>query len=318
MKPEDIANHRFVLDMKSAQDLRTKIQQDPKAGIKDAAKQFEGMFLQMVMKSMRDATPADGLMNSDATRFYTSVLDQQMAQQLGASGQVGFAKLIEAQLSRTMLPPGTTAVPDAAPIAGLRAYSGSAIQPAGAIQGAERIAGTVAGGAAEASASLPAATGPVSQASRDFVNRVWPHAVDASRSTGVPAHFLVAHAALETGWGKSEIRRADGSTSHNLFGIKAGRSWQGASVEATTTEYVNGEAQQSKEKFRAYGSYAEAFRDYASLLANNPRFSGVLGQQDGTAFARSLQQAGYATDPMYAEKLSRIISGNTLRQALTG
>jgi flagellar protein FlgJ len=314
MKPEDIASNRFVLDVKAAQDLRTKLQKDPQAGIKDAAKQFEGMFMQMVMKSMRDATPSDGIFNSDATRFYQTILDQQMAQQMGATGQIGFAKLIEAQLNRTMLPQGTTPPPVAADVSSLRTFSRQAAMPSGAIQGAERIAGT----AAEVSAVPPALAGAASPAARDFVNRVWPHAAEASQATGVPAHFLVAHAALETGWGKSEIRRADGSTSHNLFGIKAGRSWQGASVEATTTEYVNGEAVQSKEKFRAYGSYADAFRDYANLLANNPRFSGVLGQQDGTAFARSLQQAGYATDPMYADKLSRIISGSTLRQALTG
>ncbi|HET7776431.1 MAG TPA: flagellar assembly peptidoglycan hydrolase FlgJ, partial [Azospira sp.] len=134
---------------------------------------------------------------------------------------------------------------------------------------------------------------------------------------GVPAHFIVAHAALETGWGKSEIRRADGSPSYNLFGVKAGKGWQGATVDATTTEYVGGVAQTTKEKFRAYGSYAEAFRDYASLL-QRPRFAGALGQQDGMEFARSLQQAGYATDPMYADKLGRIINGPTLRQALQG
>ncbi|MFC5303324.1 flagellar assembly peptidoglycan hydrolase FlgJ [Azospira restricta] len=318
MKPEDIASQRFVLDLKSTQDLRAKIQQDPKAGLKQAAQQFEGMFLQMVMKSMRDATPSDGLFNSDATRFYTSVLDQQLAQQLGASGQVGFARLIEAQLGRTLGVTSADAVPQAAAVDGLRAFSGRAAIPAGAIVGAERVAGRVAGEAAAAAATLPVAPGPLSQGARDFVNRVWPHAVEASRSTGVPAHFLVAHAALESGWGKSEIRRGDGSSSHNLFGIKAGRSWQGESVEAATTEYVNGVAQPAREKFRAYGSYAEAFRDYATLLSGNPRFAGVLGQQDGTAFARSLQQAGYATDPMYADKLSRIINGSTLRQALVG
>lgn len=320
MKPEDIANSRFVLDMKSAQDLRNKLQQDPKAGLKQAAQQFESMFLQMVMKSMRDATPSDGLFNSDATRFYTSVLDQQMAQQLGSSGQLGFAGLIEAQLGRMMGGEGLPGVlPQAAAISGLPAYAGQPGLPAGAIQGAARIAGSAA--ELPAAASLPPATTSAatgSPAAREFVNRVWPHAVEASRSTGVPAHFLVAHAALESGWGKSEIPRADGSTSHNLFGIKAGRSWSGESVEVATTEYVNGAAQQVREKFRAYGSYADAFRDYAQLLSVNPRFSGVLGQQDGTAFARSLQQAGYATDPMYADKLSRIINGSTLRQALVG
>lgn len=112
----------------------------------------------------------------------------------------------------------------------------------------------------------PGASSSASPSGKDFVNRLWPHAVEASQATGVPAHFLVAHAALETGWGKSEIRRADGSSSYNLFGVKAGKSWQGATVEAATTEYVNGVAQTSKEKFRAYGSYAEAFRDYANLL----------------------------------------------------
>lgn len=313
MKPDDISSNKFVLDIKSAQDLRLKMKQDPQAGLKEAAKQFEGMFMQMVMKSMRDATPQDGLFNSDATRFYQTVLDQQMAQQLGASGQMGFAKQIEAQLARMTAPMSPGPLPEGAS-ANIRSAGRLSTLPTGAIQGAERIAGTVA----ENASVLPGSAAPVSAGARDFVNRVWPHAAEASAATGVPSHFLVAHAALESGWGKSEIRRADGSTSHNLFGIKAGRGWAGASVEASTTEYVNGEAVQTKEKFRAYGSYAEAFRDYASLLANNPRYSGVLGQQDGTAFARSLQQAGYATDPMYADKLSRIISGNTLRQALVG
>jgi len=318
MKPDEIANHRFVLDMKSAQDLRNKLQQDPKAGLKQAAQQFESMFLQMVMKSMRDATPADGLLNSDATRFYTSVLDQQLAQQLGTTGQLGFASLIEAQVARMSGGGNDAPLPEAASVAALRTLSRQATMPSGAIAGAERNAGSTAVAAGAAATGAPATAGAMPEGARDFVNRVWPHAVEASRSTGVPAHFLVAHAALESGWGKSEIARADGSTTHNLFGIKAGRSWQGEAVEVSTTEYVNGVAQPAREKFRAYGSYAEAFRDYAGLLAGNPRFAGVLGQQDGTAFARSLQQAGYATDPMYADKLSRIINGQTLRQALTG
>jgi len=320
MKADEIAASRFVLDTKTAQDLRTRMQQDPKAGLQEAARQFEGMFLQMVMKSMRDATPPDGLMNSDATRFYTSVLDQQLASQLGANGQLGFARLIEMQLGNYARGGAAAATLTAelagAPLAALPlpAASGGAAMPSGAIRGAGRIASAPV--AERQVSSLP--TGPVSQSAQDFAARVWPHAVEASQMTGIPAHFLVAHAALESGWGKSEIRRPDGSTSFNLFGIKAGRGWQGDAVEVSTTEYVNGEAQQIREKFRAYGSYAEAFRDYARLLAGNPRFAGVLGQQDGADFARSLQQAGYATDPMYADKLARIINGGTLRQALAG
>ena len=129
---------------------------------------------------------------------------------------------------------------------------------------------------------------------------------------------MVAHSALESAWGKSEMRAADGSPTYNLFGVKAGRNWKGPSVELATTEYVDGVAQTSREKFRVYGSYADAFRDYANLLKTSPRFAPVLGQQDGTKFAGSLQQSGYATDPLYADKLTRIINGPTLRQALAG
>ncbi|PWB39835.1 MAG: flagellar assembly peptidoglycan hydrolase FlgJ, partial [Rhodocyclales bacterium] len=153
---------------------------------------------------------------------------------------------------------------------------------------------------------------------REFVNRLWSQAGEASRATGIPAHFMIAQAALETGWGRAELRFSDGTPTYNLFGIKAGRGWQGAVAEATTTEYVNGVAQKTVERFRAYSSYAEAFRDYASLLTSNPRYAAVLNQQDAAGFARGLQRAGYATDPMYAAKLERIIGGQALRAGMVG
>lgn len=137
------------------------------------------------------------------------------------------------------------------------------------------------------------------------------HAQEASQATGIPARFMLGQAALESGWGKREIRAADGTPSHNLFGVKAGGSWKGAVVETVTTEYVNGVAQKSVERFRAYDSYADAFRDYANLLRGNPRYAGVMAQaaqgMNADGFAHGLQRAGYATDPNYADKLSRII-----------
>lgn len=316
MKADDLNSQRFVLDLQAAGDLRAKLKKDPQAGLKQAAQQFEGMLLQMMLKSMRDATPQDGLLESDQSRFYTSIMDQQLAQNLSSQGKLGFAKLIEQQLGRTMA--ASTPVD---PASTLEALQQSLLAPHAASS-----AGTAIGAGAARIRSAPVAQAPAvaavapsgSGSGRDFVDRVWPHAVEAGNATGVPAHFLVAHSALESGWGKSEIRKADGSPTYNLFGVKAGRSWQGPTTEVQTTEYVNGVAQSSREKFRVYGSYAESFRDYANLLGNNPRFSGVLGQQDGTQFARSLQQSGYATDPMYADKLSRIINGSTLRQALAG
>jgi flagellar protein FlgJ len=169
--------------------------------------------------------------------------------------------------------------------------------------------------AAPLSSMTPAAETPLAEAmtpaARDFVARVWPDAVEASRATGIPAQFMVAQAALETGWGRAEPRLADGRPSHNLFGIKAGRSWNGAVAEAATTEYVDGVAQRQTERFRAYGSYTESFRDYAKLLTSSPRYAGVVGTQSPTAFAHGLQRAGYATDPQYADKLTRIIAGLT-------
>ncbi len=318
-KIQDSPN-RAAFDVRAAQDLRSQFQKDPKEGLKAAAQQFETLFLQMVMKSMRDATPQDGLLNSDQSRFYTGLLDQQMAQNMAGNGKgVGFAKLIEQQLGRN-LASGEAPVDLTAP-----ANAAAENLPLAASDGRhlqfKPVLGNLPTSAAyqtKAAASAPAQSTDVPATSTEFVNRVWPHAVEASRSTGIPPQFLVAHAALETGWGKSEVRGADGANSFNLFGIKAGKSWNGASVEAKTTEYVDGKAQQSVERFRAYGSYEESFRDYASLLRNNPRYGAVIGSQDGTEFARRMQQAGYATDPMYADKLSRIINGPTLRQALIG
>jgi flagellar protein FlgJ len=159
---------------------------------------------------------------------------------------------------------------------------------------------------------------PVSK-TREFVDRVWSHAVEAARETGIQARFMVGQAALESGWGKHEIRADDGSPTYNVFGVKAGRGWNGPVVEKTTTEYVNGVAQKVTAKFRAYSSYAESFKDYASLLLGNRRYAAVVGQgQDAEAFARGLQQAGYATDPAYAAKLTRIINSPTLRASLLG
>lgn len=312
--------NRAAYDVQSAQDLRTQFAKNPQQGLKAAAQQFEQMFLQMVMKSMRDTVPQDGLMHSDQSRFYTALLDQQMAQNLASSGNgVGFARLIEQQLGRTTSSGQELAAPGEAANA-----AGNAL-PLAASDGRHLrhtpVPGTLptsAAYAAPANAAAPASNAEVPATARDFASRVWPHAVEASRSTGIPPQFLVAHSALESGWGRNEIRHPDGSPSHNLFGIKAGKNWTGATVEATTTEYVNGQPQQVVERFRAYASYEESFRDYATLLRDSSRYSSVIGSQDGTEFARRLQQAGYATDPLYADKLARIINGPTLRQALIG
>ena len=312
--------NRAAFDVQGAQDLRRQLRDNSPESLKAAAQQFESMFLQMVLKSMRDTVPQDGMLDSDQTRFYNGLLDQQMAQNLSSSGRgVGFARLIEQQLGRHLGGGGSETAKAADLLNGLPPSMAATLDAVQHRQTPASFPSSASYAAVSRMGSEPVGrTGDSDGAAKDFVARVWPHALEASRTTGIPPQFLVAHAALESGWGKSEPRQANGGNSHNLFGIKAGVSWTGAVAEASTTEFVNGQPQQSVERFRAYSSYAEAFRDYAALLRNNPRYSGVIGAQDGTEFARRLQQAGYATDPTYADKLSRIISGPTLRQALIG
>ena len=154
-----------------------------------------------------------------------------------------------------------------------------------------------------------------------FVEQHQAAARSAEAQTGIPATFMIAQSALETGWGRKEILHRDGSPSYNMFGIKAGANWKGPVAEITTTEFIDGKAQKVVARFRAYGSYAESFADYARLMKESPRYAGVasraakgtLNEQGGAvAFAQGLQRAGYATDPAYADKLTRVIN-TTLR-----
>lgn len=290
-----------IFDAASLATLKRQAKAGDPAANKAVARQFEALFLQMVLKSMRDATPRDGIFESDQTRMYESLLDQQLTQNLGGGNRgTGLAAMIEAQLARQ----NQESQPFEGPLP-LQRLAPSYPLPQGngpSVPRAVPPAPTFPGSSAAPTASAQLA----------FVDRVLPAAVAAERSLGIPAQFMVAQAALETGWGKSEPRRADGSRSFNIFGIKAGSHWHGPTTDATTVEVVAGETQTRVERFRAYGSYEEAFRDYANLLAGNPRYAAVLGAQDSTRFARGLQAAGYATDPFYASKLERIIGSAAL------
>lgn len=304
-----------VFDVQALAKLKTDLRKDDPQALKAAAQQFEAVFLQMVLKSMRAATPQTGPFDSDQTRFYQELLDSQLAQVMAGKGGTGLAAVIERQLSRAdaaqaltgeegfPLAPPARSLPFSVPRA-LPLPDGSKPAPAIPLEGSPVRPSLIEGAA---SAVPPAPT--------SFISSVWPHAVAASQTTGIPAQFLVGHAALESGWGKAEPRFADGRPSYNLFAIKAGGGWQGATVETTTTEYVNGVAEKRVERFRAYGSYAEAFKDYAQLLAQSPRYAGVVGSRDAASFAQGLQRAGYATDPAYAAKLERVIGSLALSQA---
>ncbi|GAA5157888.1 flagellar assembly peptidoglycan hydrolase FlgJ [Viridibacterium curvum] len=296
-----------IFDPSSLATLKTAAKDQSPEAIKATAKQFEALFLQMVLKTMRESVPQDGMFNSDATRFYQGLSDQQLAAVMAHKGGIGLAAALERQLMQQALSSET----DTEPMT-LRMPTTRQAQPSTQTPTSMSLPHwTPAATGATANAQAAGAGTP-----QQFVDALWPQAQDAAHKLDVPPHFLIGQAALETGWGKAEIRRADGQPSYNLFNIKAGKDWQGATVDAQTTEYENGQAVTRTERFRAYSSYAESFADYAQLMQNAPRYASVAGQDSASGFARALQSAGYATDPAYADKLTRVINGTTLRQSL--
>jgi flagellar protein FlgJ len=280
--------------------LRRAGKGDTPEALRKAAQQFEGLFMNMVMKRMRDATPQDSPFDSQQSRMYTSMLDQKVSDNFSRRG-MGLADALMRQLSNNAAGP-------TAPDQDAGAATATATSAAAAASRRTGLSATPPDGATPLEISSARQFPPRPGHVQAFQDKLAAHANEASRATGIPAKFMLGQAALETGWGKHEIRGADGKTSHNLFGIKATGNWTGKTVEVATTEYVNGVAQKKMEKFRAYDSYGDSFRDYANLLKNNPRYQNVIASgKDASAFAHGLQAAGYATDPNYAAKLARII-----------
>ena len=337
--------------------LKLQAKSSPRAALSAAATQFEAMFVQMLLKSMREALPQDGMLSSEQSKLYTSLFDQQIAQQMGKRG-IGLRQVLERQLSPALGldDAKATAEPRAATGAGAAAGVGGTI---GARAATGLVGITSAGGgsgagpvdagraaAARTSRADPALgavgtlrrsmTAPMPPAKPDatidasatsrlpanvraFVETMRPHAEAAAKVVGVPADLLLAQAGLETGWGRSQPKSTDGAASHNLFGIKAGRSWDGKVAVASTTEYVAGAFVRTVEKFRAYGSYTEAFQDFGRLITGSARYAKAAARTDDpVAYAKSLQQGGYATDPHYADKLVRaiqLVAGHGTRAA---
>ena len=350
---------QFALDVQGLERLKHTARNDEAAGLKGAAQQFEALFLQMMLKSMRDATPTTGLLDSEQTEFYQSMLDQQWAQTMAGRG-IGLADHLVAQLQsqgvgasrpaqevdrelneliagiprgtprvlKDALQPAEEDAPEDEKDGEGRVESMTEAPPASFLDELE----TARGGFMSAVDALPATsaaagteslrndTTPAASAAESrnrgqsgehvarFMDKLTAPAQAASRRTGVPAELILAQAALETGWGRHEIAKADGGNSHNLFGIKAGSSWRGPTTDVTTHEYINGKRTRIVDSFRVYGSFEEAFTDYANLIGNNPRYAAVTTAGSAEQAARALQAGGYATDPAYADKLISIMN----------
>jgi flagellar protein FlgJ len=260
------------------------LKRDPNSpeAISAVAKQVEALFLQMMLKSMRDATSAEET-NSNELGMYQDMFDKQVALSISQHADLGISRLLKRQLAGKPAP------------AGLKLTSG----------------------VPTASASAPAPPAAFAQTPAEFVHRMLPPIRRAAGALGLDPMGMLAQAALETGWGQRMPRNADGSLSHNMFGIKAGDEWSGARANADTMEVTNGVATPRRTAFRAYGSIEESVNDFASLLKNSPRYRDVLAAGGNAgAYIASMGKSGYATDPEYGNKLNQILHGDTLQSAL--
>lgn len=280
------ASNALAVDVRALNQLKFEAGQNSAQAARETAKQFESLFMREMIKSMREATMKSGLLDSAQGDLGADLLDQQLSVQM--SGQPGgLSEAIARQLSRQM------GGADAHLVAPSTLSLSSILPP-------RNTAPT---------ASAPAVSGPAPKGRDDFVEHHSAAAERVAQASGIPASFMLGQAGHETGWGKSEIKNADGSNSFNLFGIKATKGWSGKVAEITTTEYINGAPRKVTAKFRAYDSYEDSFRDYARLINNSPRYEQARTQTgSATAYATELQKAGYATDPEYARKLSGAIN----------
>ncbi len=324
-------------DLTQLQSLKAKSQRDNPEALKAAVRQFESIFVSMMLKSMRAANAgfAEGnMLNSEQTQFYQDMFDSQLSVDLAQNRGLGLTEVLMRQLGGGLMSAPADAEPKTPVVERtLKNYERDLYRPVIAKDAQESLqqVGTLVD-RLEATRDLyqdqpsmkAAASGiearpldPISfETPEQFVAHLYPIAKDVADELGVDPKVLVAQAALETGWGSHVIPRGAGS-SFNLFGIKADSRWSGDSAQVSTLEYRDGVPLREKAHFRAYDSYADSFRDYLDFLRSNPRYQEALAQRnDSEAFVSELQQAGYATDPRYSDKITRIMRGDRLQAAV--
>jgi flagellar protein FlgJ len=343
-------NADVYTDFNGLAKLKGQARKESPEALKEVAKQFESIFLNNVLKSMRQAKLADGAMDNDQSKFYNDMYDQQLAVHLSGSPGVGLADLIVKQLSPDKPKNEKQDTEDYLNRSGgisrsgsgeahavNRQASGKADSPA---VGFEDGQVTITPYLQDTGARLPISQvdemtefpfnsdrtvqskggvkevqGLPIQSAEEFVRRLHPLAVQAARELGVEPKVLLAQAALESGWGRSVIQNSNGGNSFNLFNIKADKSWQGKQAQVATLEFEQGIPKKVNAGFRSYDSFEDSFRDYVDFIKNNPRYGDAL-KKAGNAeqYMRELQQAGYATDPKYADKVMSIYQGNAMAE----
>lgn len=275
-----------ITDFTHFTDLRRGAETGSEENLREVAGQFEALFIQTMLKSMREASMGDSLFgDNEGHEMYKEMLDQQFALELASGKGIGLADVLVRQMGGEE----AAKTPDSQGLRFERTERNQALSE----------------------------VSPAWKTPESFARDVWPHAQRVARELNVPPEGVLAQAALETGWGKHVIPNGKGESSFNLFGVKASGSWSGDSVVKQTIEFDAGTARQERADFRAYDDIGQTFDDYAALLSDNPRYSDVRGHGgDVDGFAGALQQSGYATDPLYADKISRVANSETMNRVL--
>lgn len=292
-----------AFDLRNLEALKLTAKRSPQQGLKAAAQQMEGLFIQMMLKSMREASFKGGLFDNQQSQMFTSMYDQQISQDIAAQGTLGFADQMMQQMAASEPEPAAPAHETL-----ISTLINASLRPQPMAQTAEPYTHP----------APPRAPAEAQPDNDSFIARLMAPAREVARHSGIPHQLIIAQAALESGWGNREIPTRHGKPSHNLFGIKATPGWKGETTEITTSEYINGALRKVKASFKVYKNYADALTDYATFLTGNPRYQNVINSPSVEKAAHALQESGYATDPNYAKKLMNIIhyvQGNVANRA---
>jgi flagellar protein FlgJ len=302
---------RNANDIKGLDELRRAAQSGDSKALDEAAKQFEAIFVQMMLKSMRKAQDVmadkDSPFNSEQVKFYRDMHDTQIASDLASNGSIGLADIIVRQLGKT----------------------GEGYMPAGALRNDGNLSSINRNTIVSTQKAQEEVLGnqPIKtfqsfktaafEDAQSFIEQLYPAAQQAAEQLGLDPKALLAQAAIETGWGQHMIHNTSGQNSHNLFGIKADRRWQGDRAMVNTIEFEQGVASTKKAPFRVYDSFADSMQDYVGFVKQNPRYEAAVKQsQSPQDYFLELQKAGYATDPNYANKVLSVFEGEQLKQYL--
>ncbi|HED17141.1 MAG TPA: flagellar assembly peptidoglycan hydrolase FlgJ [Gammaproteobacteria bacterium] len=327
----DIGSTALYTDFSDLNELKYNKSIDEKTRLKAVAKQFEGIFLQMMLKSMRDANMGDDLFDNDQSKMYQDLFDKQISLELAGKNGFGLADMMVKQMDKTQIESANSdkGITDyqRSPVTVIKDVVDNEMANVNAMQ----VRRSSIGNSSESLTIKTTENSDVdtkkistekTQANEwgtpeGFIKSMVPYARSIAGKLGLNPAFIVAQAALETGWGAHIIKTATGASSNNLFGIKAGSSWQGNTVQSKTLEFSDGIMRQEKATFRSYSSVDDAFRDYARFLTDNDRYSNVVNSgYDVEQFTSNLSKAGYATDPVYADKIKMIVQSDRMKSLM--